>query len=601
VGRVFWVGALVELTGRPIAEVRDALGRLRVKELVVQHEPSSFRDEHEFAFRHGLIRDGAYDSLPKALRADKHLGTAKWAADRAGDRAEEIAELIATHEIEAVRYLDELGERRPQVERAAFDHAWAAARRTSALGLGAESTRWYREAERLAGRVEIPLEEQSKLFRGHAAESWGRDSSTESERVARRAIETFSALGDDRGRGWATGRLVLPLMQQSRHEDAEAAGRSAIQILEPAGESAELADALHRLGWFLWRRGRTREAEPLLRRAIDMAGQLDNLVVRAEATQTLAVCQFSLGKSGDGYQLMEEAFRLAKEAGDNQNLLRAYNNVASARLASLGPSATADVLREGLDLALRSGAIGQAGWIAGTLGDMEQLLGRLAEAEENQRLAVRLAQRVGDEPLTGQRLTSLATAVVMRGRIEEAVALRDQAAPILAANPEPQAAAFLPLFDGYVALGRRDLAAAAVLFAKATDAIRIGGADATPELFPETARTFLLLGDQGRASTYRDLDGSTSSVQSAAFAKNVAGLLEPHPPRAIDLLNHAIAELERLGMRMYAARAMVDLGRAMVRAGQDPHDVLDRARQILIECDAGLFLFEIDEVTAQSP
>ena len=118
VGRVFWVGALAELTGRPIAEVRDALGRLRVKELVVPHEPSSFRDEQEFAFRHGLIRDGAYDSLPKALRADKHLGVARWAADRAGDRAEEIAELIATHEIEALRYLDELGERRPEVDRA---------------------------------------------------------------------------------------------------------------------------------------------------------------------------------------------------------------------------------------------------------------------------------------------------------------------------------------------------------------------------------------------------------------------------------------------------------------------------------------------------
>jgi class 3 adenylate cyclase/tetratricopeptide (TPR) repeat protein len=600
VGRVFWVGALAELTGRPIAEVRDALGRLRVKELVVQHEPSSFRDEQEFAFRHGLIRDGAYDSLPKSLRADKHLGTARWATDRAGDRAEEIAELIATHEIEAVRYLDELGERRPQIERAAFDHAWAAARRTSALGLGAESTRWYREAERLAGRVEISLDEQSKLFRGHLAESWGRDPVTETERVARRAIETFNASGDDRGRGWATGRLVLPLMMQSRHEDAEAAGRAAIQILEPQGESVELADVLHRLGWFLWRRGREREAEPLLRRAIDMAGQLDNLHVRAEATQTLAVCLVALGKSGEGHRLMEEAFRLAKEAGDNQNLMRAYNNIASTRSASLGPLATADVLREGLELALRSGTIANGGWIAGTLGDMEQLLGRLAEAEEHQRLAVRLAHRVGDEPLTGQRLTSLATVVVMRGRLEEAVALRDQAAPSLEANPEPQASAFLPFLDGYVALGRRDLAAAAVLFAKATDAIRIWGADATPEVFPETARTFLLLGDQERASTYRDLDGSTNSVQSAAFAKNVAGLLEPDPARAIDRLKDAIAELERLGMRMHAARAMVDLGRAMARAGQDPHDVLDRARQILIECDARLFLIEVDEVTAVS-
>src|SRR6185503_12099350 len=65
VGRVFWLGTVAELAGRDPGEVRAALGRLRVKELVVPHDPSSFSDEYEFAFRHNLIRDGAYESLPK--------------------------------------------------------------------------------------------------------------------------------------------------------------------------------------------------------------------------------------------------------------------------------------------------------------------------------------------------------------------------------------------------------------------------------------------------------------------------------------------------------------------------------------------------------
>ena len=74
VGRVFWLGPVAELTGRPDAEVRDALGRLRVKELVVPARAvRRSPDELEFAFRHVLIRDGAYDSLPKSLRADKHV------------------------------------------------------------------------------------------------------------------------------------------------------------------------------------------------------------------------------------------------------------------------------------------------------------------------------------------------------------------------------------------------------------------------------------------------------------------------------------------------------------------------------------------------
>src|SRR5439155_1264441 len=83
---------------------------------------------------------------------------------------------------------------------------------------------------------------------------------------------------------------------------------------------------------------------------------------------------------------------------------------------------------------------------------------RLSEAEEHGRLAVSLGRRVGDEPITGQWQMELATVVLMRGRLDEAVALRDQSATIIAANPEPQAAGTLQLFDGYLALSRRERA-----------------------------------------------------------------------------------------------------------------------------------------------
>jgi class 3 adenylate cyclase/tetratricopeptide (TPR) repeat protein len=598
IGRVFWVGAVVELTGRPMTDVREALGRLRVKELVVPHDPSSFSDEYEFAFRHALIRDGAYDSLPKSLRADKHLGVARWAAERAGDRAEEIAELVATHELEAVRYLDELGDKRPDVERKAFADAWAAARRTRSLRLGAESVRWYREAERLAERVEIPPSEHAQLLREHTAASFGTDAVTETERVARHAIELFRATGDERGIGWASARLVIPLMQQSRHDEAEQAGRAAVSALEPLGESAELADALHQLGWFVWRRGRQHEAEPLLRRAIDIATNVNTTLVRAEATQTLAVCLLSIAPA-EGQQLIEEAFSLAKEAGDTTNLMRAYNNVSSTRGGLQGPAAAVETLREGLELALRSGTIANAGWIAGSLGDELDVLGRLDEAEDSQRLAVDLARKVGDAPLTAQRLGALATTVVQRGRIDDALSIREEALPLLAANPEPQAAHGLPLLDGYFAFARGDWSAAAENYAESADYLRAYSLDSTPEVFSECVRTFLRLGDRDGAETFRDLDASTDSVQSAAHARNIRGLLEPDPARAVEILREAVAEFERLEMHVFAARAMVDLGRAMARSGDDPGEILERARSILTECDAQLFLAEVDEAVTE--
>jgi class 3 adenylate cyclase/tetratricopeptide (TPR) repeat protein len=599
VGRVFWVGAVADLTGRQVSEVRDALGRLRVKEIVVPHEPSSFSDEHEFAFRHALIRDGAYDSLPKALRADKHVGVARWAERRAGDRAEDIVELVATHETEALGYVHELGERRPDLEKAAFEHAWAAARRTGALWLGAESTRWFREAERLADALEVPLAERAELGREHLKASGGPDPVTETERVARRTVELFTALGDDLGAGWANARLVISLMQQSRHEEAERTGRAAVETLEPLGETVELADALHRLGWFLWRRGREEEAEPLLRRSIEIADRVDAPLVRAEATQTLAVCLLSRpGQGTEAHELMERAFTLAKEVGDSTNLMRAYNNIANTRAVARGLAPAAQVLQEGLELALRSGTVSNAGWIAGTLGDILWLLGRLEESEEKERFALELARQVGDEPLIGQRLASLGVVVAMRGRDAEATDLRDEAAPILRANPEPQADGFIPQLEGYLALARGDRAAAAEHFARAADRVRAYSVDAFPEIFPECVRAFVRLGERDRAEAYRDLDRS-GSVVSAAHARDIAGLLGSDPVRAVRTLREAVAGYERLEMRPFEARAMVDLARAMTQAGDDPREVLERGRRTLLECDATLFLFEVDEALAE--
>ena len=259
------------------------------------------------------------------------------------------------------------------------------------------------------------------------------------------------------------------------------------------------------------------------------------------------------------------------------------------------------MLREGLELSLRVRDIANSGWIAGSLGDTLLLLGRLDDAEQRQRQAVELARRANDEPLTGQRLGALAEVVLLRGRTEEAQQLRDESEPLLVANPEPQAAHFLPKIDGYFALARGDRSGAAQKLAEAAEFARAHSVDTYPEVFPEAVRALLLAANQERAATFRDLDASTDSVQSAAHAQNVAGLLEPDATRAMAQLRAAVTEFQRLEMPICAARAMVDVGRAMARVGEDPGDILKRARQILLECDAQLFLSEVDRAMELVP
>ena len=460
---------------------------------------------------------------------------ARWAEQRAGDRADEIAELIATHLLEALKYLEELGEtdeRRADLQRSGFRWTAAAGARTMALWQRAEATRWFREAERLGDALDLPPTERAPLFKAHVRASWSTDPVAETERVLGRAMQTYETLGDAVGIGWANAHLVFPLMIQGRDEEAEAAGRTAIRTLEPLGEREELADALHMLGWYLWRRGRNEEAEALLRRTIEMADRLGFQLVHAEATQTLASCLLSQGRSAEAIETIEEAFRLAKAVGDYSNLMRSYNNLPATitELASDFPRAEA-VLREGIELAQRSGSPPHEGWLTGSLGDVLFKLGELEEAERLQRRSLELAGIVGDEPLLGMRLSSLAFAIVVRGRIDEAERFQRESIPVLNANPEPQSQVFIPLVEGYLALARGDEAETITQFQATIEQLRAGSVETAPDVFTELVRTLIRSGRAAEAEAYRDLAERGRSPEARANAMLIDGLLSPTRPR----------------------------------------------------------------------
>src|SRR5439155_2227059 len=103
-GRVFHRGAVVELAPEPLRqEVSGHLLALVRKELVQPGE-SSFPDDDAYRFRHLLIRDAAYESLPKEARAELHARFAAWLERR--DGADEI---VGYHLEQAYRYRTELG------------------------------------------------------------------------------------------------------------------------------------------------------------------------------------------------------------------------------------------------------------------------------------------------------------------------------------------------------------------------------------------------------------------------------------------------------------------------------------------------------------
>ena len=79
---------------------------------------------------------------------------------------------------------------------------------------------------------------------------------------------------------------------------------------------------------------------------------------------------------------------------------------------------------------------------------------------------------------------------------------------------------------------------------------------------------------------------------SRAFLLWAEGLLEPDPAGARRVLGEAAGEFEALGRRIEVGRCLIDLAAAERRLGDDPHATLSRAREILRDCGAGLYLSE---------
>lgn len=136
-GRVFHRSAVAELVpdharGR-VGE--HLLGLMRSK--VIRPAAGLFGGEDAYQFSHTLVRDAAYDALPKQTRSDLHERFAAWLETRAGSRVGEYEEIVGYHLEQAYKYRTELGpvdERAREVARQAALHLLSSAERAQSRG-----------------------------------------------------------------------------------------------------------------------------------------------------------------------------------------------------------------------------------------------------------------------------------------------------------------------------------------------------------------------------------------------------------------------------------------------------------------------------------
>jgi class 3 adenylate cyclase/tetratricopeptide (TPR) repeat protein len=595
VGRTFWSGAVARLAGRDPAEVRQALGRLRVKEIITPREPPTFSGELEFAFRHVLIRDVAYESLPKALRATKHVEVARWADERAGDRGDELAEVMAAHYLQAVAYRDELGERGdPDLDAAACRWAWLAADRALRLWQQAEALRLYRAALDLSDRSGLSASDAARLTESTARAAWGLADYTDLASLLRRALDLYESVGNQAAMGSVEASLAQAAFEEGKEAEVLPWAESAVARLEPLGDGHQLAATLDFLGNYHRRRGRLAEAEPLLRRAVDMASRIGDKVTEGSACLSLGVVIVHRGSVRDGMPLVERGFRIGEEAGDLELSLRSHNTIAST-LMDFAPDYERgwSVLWEGIELSQRSGRRDFEGWLWHNVGNYAYDQGKLEELARAAQMSREIGERLSYAHLVLGADYYDGLLAFLGGDFDGAEGKVHELLAGDRAKFEVQIIPYLFVLLGECALARGRLDDAIMRFQEGLGRVEgelmLGMAD---ELLFYLVRTLVLAGRSNE--TAKPLESlrkvAKGRPNSEAFQAWAEGLLMTDPAEGAGHLRSAMETFQQLGRTIDEARCLMDLARLVQASGGDGSAEENRARDLLTASGAEVFL-----------
>ena len=236
-GRIFHRGAVAAL-GDGEGEVDKRLIALVRKELV-RPDRAQLAGDDAYRFRHLLIRDAAYEALPKAARADLHRRFADW-LEAQGQSLVELDDILGYHLEQAARYLAELGRSDAELAEEAANRLTTAGHTADWRGDTRAARSLFERALALRKRLDINLVVDFAECTVVTDLQAGVDALDEAADAAEKA---GAAAGAALARA-AAARLRLETGTASA-EEVESLARAALPLLEAAGDHAGLARGWH--------------------------------------------------------------------------------------------------------------------------------------------------------------------------------------------------------------------------------------------------------------------------------------------------------------------------------------------------------------------
>lgn len=358
VGKIFWTGALRALGGN--GQRVAVLDRLEARDLVRRQASSRIEGDDEFSFKHILIREVAYATLPKTARRTRHGTVARFLEEATGDRAAESASLLAHHWREAGdtdRAVDYLLVAAEQAER-----AWAKGEAISlygeALDLIPESEGERRRTIRLR---RVLLLVQENVLRAAAdeldaliPELAGRElvealanrsyvacfleDARVMEATAARAVALAEDLGDHELRAYGLSWLAAGKLFAGEVDEALAMSEQGLAVWPSGSRPSDLAHCLGSAGNMSYLLGRYGEAVDYGRRGYDLGREIYRGDSALWAGAQLGLGLAGLGRHEEALQHLEQLVALGQQLGT----LPIYTTIAM--------NCWAGVLREVQDL-----------------------------------------------------------------------------------------------------------------------------------------------------------------------------------------------------------------------------------------------------------
>jgi tetratricopeptide (TPR) repeat protein len=243
-GEIFHRGAVQALA----PEERQLTPRLAalVRRELIRPDRTQLPGDDGFGFRHILIRDAAYDALPKSARRDLHERFADWLEERGADLVE-LDEILGYHLEQAARCSADLGQPNPALAVRAGDRLKAAARRSLRPGNELPARRLLSRSLALTRPHRLDIDREVDLAVTFHTEAPERAAAT-----CEAAAERARAEGDERGEAHARAVAAVHRIHVEAEpdvEELERLARRALPMLEEAGDHTGLAQVWVALGY----------------------------------------------------------------------------------------------------------------------------------------------------------------------------------------------------------------------------------------------------------------------------------------------------------------------------------------------------------------